>query len=136
PELLTPEEADHQIAFAPTGRWFVDTYSRVDQPPVSLLRATDGAPLIELERADVAPLLATGWRYPERFVAKARDGVTDVYGVLIRPSTFEPEEKLPVLDYVYGGPQVNQAPASFADMARGRSAGFWQAQALAELGFA
>lgn len=135
PELLTPEDADHIVTISPSGRYFVDTYSRVDLPPVSVLRATDGRMLCELERADVGLLEETGWRPPERFRAKGRDGVTDVYGVIFRPSTFDPSRSYPVIDSIYGGPQTNQAPVSFADIGRGRSAGFWHAQALAELGF-
>ncbi|MGH2561558.1 MAG: DPP IV N-terminal domain-containing protein [Thermomicrobiales bacterium] len=136
PELLTPEDADHTVTFSPSGRFFVDTFSRVDLPPVSLLRASAGTEVCQLERADVEPLLATGWQYPERFRAKARDGMTDVYGVIFRPSRFDPERRYPVIDNIYGGPQVSIAPTSFADAARpGRGRGFWHAQALAELGF-
>jgi dipeptidyl-peptidase 4 len=141
-ELLTPEEAAHTVQFAPSGRFFVDTHSRLDLPPVSLLRNSNGALICELERADVEDLLGTGWRPPERFSAKARDGVTDVYGVIFRPSRFDPNRRYPVIDNIYGGPQVNQAPISFADSApsggqtrSGRGRGFWHAQALAELGF-
>lgn len=142
PELLTPEDAEHSIVFAPSGRFFVDTHSRIDQPPVTLLRTSAGASVIELEQADVAALTATGWRAPERFVAKARDGVTDIYGVLFRPTDFNTAKQYPVIDNIYAGPQVNQAPTSFADSRpfggphrAGRGRGFWHAQAIAELGF-
>jgi dienelactone hydrolase len=142
PELLTPEDADHSVVFTPSGRYFLDAASRVDQPPVVRLRSAAGAEVREVQRADVEPLLATGWRTPERFQAKARDGRTDVYGVILRPSTFDPSKRYPVIDYIYAGPQVNVAPASFADSApfsearrAGRGRGFWHAQALAELGF-
>jgi dipeptidyl-peptidase-4 len=140
PELLTPEDAAHEIAFAPDGRAFVDTFSRVDQPPVSLLRSADGALVCELERADVDPLLATGWRPPERFTVKARDGVTDLYGVLYRPSRFDPAKDgtLPILDDIYAGPQTNRAPTTFCGSSSESQVNnnFWQAQAIAELGFA
>jgi dipeptidyl aminopeptidase/acylaminoacyl peptidase len=135
PVLLTPDEADHRVSFSPDGRCFIDTYSRVDSPPVHALRASDGQLIAELERTTTDDLLATGWQLPERFRAKARDGTTDVYGVILRPSTFDPQTAYPVIDYVYAGPQVNQAPASFADSSRGRGDGFWHAQAIAELGF-
>ncbi len=135
PELLTPEDADHTITFSPAGCCFIDSYSTVDQAPVILLRAADGSTICELERADISALEATGWRKPERFKTKARDGSTDVYGVLFRPSGLDPEAQYPVIDYIYGGPQAIQAPAAFTDAARERDKNFWEAQSLAELGF-
>jgi len=135
PELLTPEDADHTITFSPAGGCFIDSYSTVDEAPVILLRAADGSTICELERADISALEATGWRKPERFKTKARDGGTDVYGVLFRPSDLDPEAQYPVIDYIYGGPQAIQAPAAFADAARQRDKNFWEAQSLAELGF-
>ena len=135
PELLTPEDADHTIAFAPAGGCFIDNYSTLEQAPVLLLRRADGSLICELERADISALEATGWRQPERFKAKARDGSTDVFGAVFRPSDFDPETQYPVIDYIYGGPQAIQAPAAFADAAREREKNFWEAQSLAELGF-
>jgi dipeptidyl aminopeptidase/acylaminoacyl peptidase len=142
PQLLTPEDAEHSVVFSPSGRFFVDTYSRLDQPPVSKLRSSTGEEIAELECANVDTLLASGWHFPERFSAKARDGVTDIYGVIFRPTRFDSDRKYPVIDNIYGGPQVNQAPVSFADSKpfggahrAGRGRGFWHAQALAELGF-
>ena len=135
PELLTSEDADHTITFAPGGQCFIDNYSTVDQAPVILLRAADGSTICELEQADIGVLEGTGWRKPERFKAKARDGSTDVYGVIFRPSDLDPEAQYPVIDYIYGGPQAIQAPAAFADAAREREKNFWEAQSLAELGF-
>jgi dipeptidyl aminopeptidase/acylaminoacyl peptidase len=143
PQLLTPEDATHRVTFSPSGDFFIDSYSRVDQPPVALLRQVDGTPILELERADVDDLLATGWTYPERFRVKARDGVTDIFGVLLRPTNFDSSRPLPVLDDIYAGPQTNRAPASFAGYTSPShqhpshaARGFWHAQALAELGFA
>lgn len=135
PELLTPEDADHTVAFAPGGSCFIDNYSTVDQAPVILLRGADGKLIRELKRADISELEATGWQKPERFSAKARDGSTDIYGVIFRPAALDENAKYPVIDYIYGGPQAIQAPAAFADAARERDSNFWQAQALAELGF-
>ena len=135
PELLTPEDADHAIAFAPGGGCFIDNYSTLEEPPVIVLRAADGALLCELERADISALEATGWRKPERFKAKARDGSTDIFGALFRPSDLDADARYPVIDYIYGGPQAIQAPAAFADAAREREKNFWEAQSLAELGF-
>ncbi len=142
PELLTPEDAEHNVSVSPKGDHFIDTFSRADLPPQSVLRASDGTMLGTLESAEIGRLRSTGWQPPERFAAKARDGVTDVYGVIFRPSTFNPARRYPVIDNIYGGPQVNQAPTSFVDSKRfggmhraGRGQAFWQAQAIAELGF-
>jgi dipeptidyl aminopeptidase/acylaminoacyl peptidase len=127
-ELLTPEDADHTIRVSPDGSVFVDTYSRVDLPPVSVLRASDGRLLTELERADVSRLLEGGFRFPERFTVRARDGLTDLYGVLYRPSDFDPSRKYPLIDSIYGGPQALRSATSF------RFTPF-QELAVAELGF-
>ncbi len=126
-QLLTPEDAEHQVTFSPTGMYFVDTHSRIDAAPVSLLRAADGRLIRELERADVELLLAAGWKWPEPFSVKARDGITDLYGVMFRPSNFDPKKKYPVLDSIYPGPQTIRTPKSFfpRDLA----------PAMAELGF-
>jgi len=126
--LLTPEEADHQVTLSPSGRYVVDRYSRVDLAPRTVLRdARDGHVLRTLEDADVSRLLATGWRWPERFHVKAADGTTDIYGVMYRPSTFDSTRRYPVLDEVYPGPQAIQSPTGFTPGG--------DARALAELGF-
>lgn len=135
PELITPEDADHKVIFAPGGQYFIDMFSSMHEAPVMVLRAADGRKACDLEQADITTLLATGWPAPERFRAKARDGITDVYGVIFRPANLDPSQHYPVIDAIYAGPQVNQAPVAFADAARERESGFWQAQALAELGF-
>jgi dipeptidyl-peptidase-4 len=123
-QLLTPEDAHHRVSFSPTGRYFVDHHSRVDSAPVTTLRAVDGRLILVLEVADISPLLARGWQKPERFNAKARDGRTDIYGTLYRPSRFDPGARYPVLDDIYGGPQAVQSRLTFA-----------AGEPLAELGF-
>ncbi|MBS0421402.1 MAG: DPP IV N-terminal domain-containing protein [Proteobacteria bacterium] len=128
-ERLTPEDADHEIEFSPTGRYFTDTYSRIDAAPVSVLRAADGRLIRVLQRADIGPLLATGWKAPEPFKVKARDGRTDLYGAIFRPSNFDPARRYPVVDAIYPGPQHIRTPKSF-DVK-----GWENDQALAELGF-
>ncbi|RIK44953.1 MAG: peptidase S9 [Chloroflexi bacterium] len=131
--LLTPEDADHAISFSPCGGWFVDCYSRIDLPPVSLLRRANGDLVRELEHADIDDLLATGWNLPERLECRARDDATPIYGMLLRPSTFDPACRYPLLDDVYPGPHNIRTPTRFP--LPESFAGFWQAQALAELGF-
>lgn len=131
PELLSPEDGDHRVRFAASGRYFVDTYSRIDAAPVSVVRTSTGKLVQTLQRADISALLASGWNYPESFRAKARDGVTDIYGMIVRPSRFDPARSYPVIDSIYPGPQHTQTPAGFAP----ESVVQGQAQALAELGF-
>ncbi len=130
-ELLTPEDAEHEITFSPSGSIFLDSFSRVDQPQTTMLRQADGRLIAQLEQADVTRLLERGWRYPERFQVKARDGVTDIYGMIIRPSNYDATRKYPVLDAIYPGPQIIRTPKAFPKAENA----FWQDQALAELGF-
>jgi dipeptidyl aminopeptidase/acylaminoacyl peptidase len=127
--LLTPEDADHDVAVSPTGAYFVDTYSRPHVEPVSVLRrASDGAIVLELERADITRLLAIGWRRPEPFTATARDGATAVHGLLWWPSTFDSTATYPVIEQIYTGPHSFFVPKSFAAYRN-------TAQVMAELGF-
>ena len=126
--VLTEGDGTHKVTFSPDRQFFVDTYSRVDLPPVTeLRRASDGKKVVELERGDASALLATGWKYPERFVAKGRDGKTDIYGVLCRPTNFDPARRYPVIENIYAGPQSAFTPKAFAPL--------HGMQTLAELGF-
>ena len=129
--LLTPEDAHHTVDFSPSGRFFVNSYSRVDTPPVTVLRTTaDGRVVRTLEEADVSRLLESGWHPPETFVVKARDGVTDLYGLMFTPSDFDPSRKYPVVENIYPGPQIGSV-RTWGFSAAGRG----DAHALAELGF-
>jgi dipeptidyl-peptidase 4 len=138
-QLLTAEDADHNVSFSPSGAYFVDTYSRVDLAPMSVLRSADGTVLRELEHADLERLLAKDWKYPEPFHAKAADGVTDLYGAIFRPSNFAAAKKYPILDSIYPGPQHGRVPKTIADpLGKIPDSCFdinGNAQSLAELGF-
>jgi dipeptidyl aminopeptidase/acylaminoacyl peptidase len=126
--ILTEGDGTHTVEFSPDRQYFVDTYSRVDMPPVSeVRRADDGRRVCELERADWKDLLAAGWRAPERFVAKGRDGETDIYGIINRPTGFDPQKKYPVIESIYAGPQGSFVPKGFSSLNR--------MQELSELGF-
>jgi dipeptidyl aminopeptidase/acylaminoacyl peptidase len=128
--LLTPEKAEHRIQLSPDKRYVVDTYSRVDFPPVSVLRRlNNGKKVLKLETADIQNLLAVGWQYPEPFTVKARDNKTDLYGVIFRPSNFDPDKKYPVIDSSYSGPHAVRTPKSF------RRGCLNLDQSVAELGF-
>ncbi len=111
-ELLTPEDGEHAVSMA-GGRYFTDTWSRVDLPPVTLIRRTDGTKTAELERADVTELLGKGYVMPERFTVTAEDGKTLLYGILVRPAAFDPDRTYPVIDYAYGGVQCTNVPRAF-----------------------
>jgi dipeptidyl aminopeptidase/acylaminoacyl peptidase len=114
--------------FSPDRKYLVDTYSRVDMAPVHELRRTsDGGLVCKLEEADISELKSGGWEPPEVFVAKGRDGKTDIWGIICRPSKFDPNKKYPVIEYIYAGPQGSFVPKRFSP-AR-------QFTALTELGF-
>ncbi len=112
--VLTPEPGMHTIKLSPDKKFFVDTWSRVDAPPVSVLRRLDdGTITLPLETADATALLATRGHWPERFVAKGRDGTTDIYGIIQRPRDFDPAKKYPVLERIYAGPHGYFTPKAF-----------------------
>ena len=130
PVLLTPEDADHKVTLSPDGTYFVDMYSTTATPPVTLLRkAADGSVVREIARADITRLQAAGWVAPEPFTVKARDGKTDLYGLMFKPSNFDPAKKYPIVNYIYPGPQVGSVRSRSFLPSHGDN------QALAELGF-
>src|SRR6202044_1628189 len=94
--LLTPERANHAVSMAPSGRYFVDSYSTPDTPPVTVLRDSSGRLIRTLEKADVSRLRALRWQPPIPITVKARDGATDLYGLLFRPTDFDATRKYPV----------------------------------------
>jgi hypothetical protein len=125
---LTEADANHAAAFTSDLKYYVDTYSRTDTPPVMELRRTDDNTLVStLERGDITELMRAGWKAPEVFVAKGRDGTTDIWGIIIRPGGFDPARKYPVIENIYAGPQGSFVPKSFF--------AYNQMQSQAELGF-
>ena len=129
-QLLTPENADHKLQLADDGRFFIDTYSTAGTAPVTVLRRMDdGGEVKALARADLTRLKAAGWQAPEQFTVKGRDGRTDVYGMMWKPSNFDAKKKYPIINYIYPGPQTGSIRTrSFATAQIDH-------QALAELGF-
>jgi dipeptidyl aminopeptidase/acylaminoacyl peptidase len=125
--LLTQAEGEHDCQLDPNREWMIDTYSRVDMPPVHELRsAITGEKIMELERSDDTELWPGSSR-PERFVAKGRDGTTDIYGILVRPTHMEPGKRYPIIENIYAGPQDSFVPKAYS--------GLSEYHALAELGF-
>ncbi len=109
-ERLTPENADHEVALAPDGASFVDSYSRHDLPIQVVLRQADGTALAEIGKADFSCLYGTGWRAPQAFSAKARDGITDLYGLMLFPPAMREHEQYPVVISIYPGCHANTVP--------------------------
>src|SRR5208282_2932848 len=112
-KLLTPGDFSHTAAAPDSGKFFVDTYSRVDTAPKSVLLDTQGAQLAELETTDVKRALEAGYKYPETFRVKADDGITDLYGEMYKPFDFDPARKYPLIEYVYPGPQTESVNKTF-----------------------
>ena len=112
---LTPEEGMHQCWYSSDYKYLVDVYSKVDQAPIAVLRdAKNGKIRMQLDKADISALLANGWKAPEVFSAKGRDGKTDMWGVIYRPSNFDPSKKYPVIEYIYSGPGDQYVPKTFS----------------------
>jgi len=128
-QLLTPENANHAVTPSADGSRFVDVYSTTTMPPIAVLRDADGRQLAELARADTTRLKAAGWVAPEDFTVKARDGKTDLYGLMFKPSNFDAKKKYPIVTYIYPGPQTGSVGR------RGFAPSRNDHQALAELGF-
>lgn len=126
--LLTEGDGTHKIAYSPNGKYLLDTYSRVDLPPVTELRSAETGKLIcKVEEADISEAVAAGRPTTERFVAPGRDGKTPIYGIIQRPSNFDPSKKYPVIENIYAGPHGFHVPKAFSP--------FQWAQQMAELGF-
>ncbi len=127
--LLTPEDANHDVQLSPSGRFFVDTYSTPGTPPVAVVRDDTGKLRSTLERADISKLVAAGWKPPVPIKVKARDGVTDIYGLMFQPTNLDASRKYPIVNHIYPGPQTGSVGSRSFAAARGDT------QALAELGF-
>jgi len=126
--LLTKEGANHSFSMSKSNKYFVDTYSTVDKVPQAVLRDNLGNIIMNLEKADISQLVKAGWKMPETIVVKAKDGVTDLYGVMYKPFNFDSTKKYPVISYVYPGPQTESVQYSFT-VSGGKNV------ALAQLGF-
>lgn len=128
-QLLTPEDANHDVSFSPDLKYFVDNYSKPDVAPVSVLRDINGKQIVPLEQTDISRLTASGWKPCEPVRVKSRDGRWDLYGLLFKPTNLDPAKKYPVVNYIYPGPQGGGVGSRSFSASRGDN------QALAELGF-
>lgn len=127
--LLTPEDGNHAVSLSTDGKYFVDNFSMPDAPNTTVLRDNNGKLVQELAKADISRLTATGWRPPTRVTVKSRDGKWDLYGLMFKPTTLDPNKKYPVVNYIYPGPQGGGFGSRSFSPARSDH------QALAELGF-
>src|SRR5262249_16310288 len=125
--LLDPGEASHTIAASDSGKYFVDTSSRVNTAPKSVLYDAAGTRIADLEATDTSAMMEAGYRYPEPFKVKAEDGITDIYGVMYKPFDFDPSKKYPIIAFVYPGPQTESVTKAFSPKS--------QNIALAQFGF-
>ena len=123
----TEANGDHRVFWSPDHQYYVDEYSRVDLPTVMELRRVSDKHMTPIEKGDMSAQLATGWRPPEVFTAKGRDGKTDIWGIIVRPLTFDAKKKYPVIEQIYAGPQGSFVPKTWG--------GGQASQSLAELGF-
>ncbi|MBO6576497.1 MAG: DPP IV N-terminal domain-containing protein [Rhodothermales bacterium] len=129
-KLLTPDSLNHSVTFSPDYRYFIDTASSPTMPQVITLRRTeDGSAVVELERADISQLVASGWKPPIPFQVKARDGETDLFGLMYTPTNMDPTRKYPILNYLYPGPQSGSVGSRSFVPSRSDK------QAVSELGF-
>jgi dipeptidyl aminopeptidase/acylaminoacyl peptidase len=125
---LTEGNGNHTVQYSGQEKYLIDTYSRVDTAPVhELRRVADGKLVCPLEQADISALKADGWEPPEVFVAKGRDGKTDIWGIICRPRHLDPAKKYPILEDIYAGPHDSYVPKTFSSMSRYAS--------LTDLGF-
>lgn len=130
PELLTPDSGHHTVSLSPDRSYIIDTHSDFETPQTAVLRDIDGRQVMTVEEADIEQLTDTGWRKPIPFSVKARDGETDIYGIMMLPSNFDETKSYPIINAIYPGPQSGSVGSRhFSASRRG------QAQALAELGF-
>ena len=127
---LTPDNGTHTVQISPDGKYVIDTFSQPDVAPETVLRdGATGALVMPLEKADISKLLAHGWKPPMPIKMTAADGKTDIYGLLFRPTNFDPARKYPIINQAYPGPQSGSVGSRAFSAARG------DRQALAELGF-
>jgi dipeptidyl aminopeptidase/acylaminoacyl peptidase len=125
---LTPEKGNHNISFSPDRKYYIDTYSEVNKAPYIVLKNTaDFKTVTVLEHSDISELLKTGVKLPEVFVAKGRDGKTDIWGVIYRPANMNPDKSYPVIENIYAGPQDSFVPKNFSVVN--------EMQSIAQLGF-
>jgi dipeptidyl aminopeptidase/acylaminoacyl peptidase len=110
---LTPVKANHDVSFSSDMKFYVDNYARVDMANVAELHRADGSLVRVIAKGDISRLVAAGFKAPDVFVAKGRDGRTDIWGLIVKPLNFDPAKKYPVIENIYAGPHDSFVPKSF-----------------------
>ncbi len=128
-KLLTPESADHDVTMSPDGRYFIDVASTPEMPATAVVRDDDGTVRVDVARQDISKLVASGWKPLTPITVKARDGKSDLYGFLFKPTDFDAAKRYPIIDHIYPGPQTGSCGS------RSFSAAHKDMESLAELGF-
>ena len=123
----TEADGNHNITWSADHKYYLDSYSRVDLPTVVELRRASDRATLPLEKGDMSAAVAAGFRAPEVFVSKARDGKTDIWGIIVRPVTFDANKKYPVIEQIYAGPHGSFVPKTWG--------GGQALTSLAEIGF-
>ncbi len=127
-EVIAGADPKTLVGFAPSGNYFVETVTTATIPAKTVLRDRDGKLIATVEAGD-ASRVPRFWRWPQPVSLTAADGQTEINGLVFKPSDFDPAKKYPVIDYIYGGPQIAYVPTGFAHGA------YLEAASLAELGF-
>ena len=112
--MLSKEDAQHRVTFLKSNKYYIDVFSRVDMEPNFLLKDNNGKVICDLATPDLKAVYDAGWKKPERFVAKAADNRTNLYGVMWKPANFDPNKKYPIISVVYPGPYFGFVPTSFS----------------------
>lgn len=110
---LTDPAFNHTVTVAPNGRHLVDVAQTHAIPPVTRVLDAAGKVVATVAESDLSVFTAAGFRAPEMFTYTAADGTTPLYGMLHKPSNFDPSKRYPVLFSVYAGPATNGAREVF-----------------------
>jgi dipeptidyl aminopeptidase/acylaminoacyl peptidase len=125
---LTEPGYNHRLVFSPDKQFYLDSYSTPERPTVSIVgRTSNGEKVLDIESTDITRFVKAGFKLPEVFHSKGRDGVTDIWGIIFRPTDFDPAKKYPIIENIYAGPQDSFVPKNFSTTG--------EMQSMAELGF-
>jgi dipeptidyl-peptidase-4 len=109
---LSKGAGTHTISMSPGCEYYLDSYSNLSTPARRTLHTKDGAEWAvysepdrrQLEEYDILP--------SEIIEVKAADG-TVLYARMIKPASFDPAKKYPVIVNVYGGPHAQSVRNSW-----------------------
>lgn len=111
-ERLTFEEGWHNIDLSPDCTKFIDRYSSLNVPGVTLIKNIDGSTLDKILTA-LDPLDEYAQCKVELGSVRSADGKFDNYYRLFYPLDYDPSKKYPLIVYVYGGPHSQMVSNSY-----------------------